>query len=58
MFHHPCPRCSSGDIYKSRFWHLEYLLPLLLLRPVRCGVCNARYYRLIFLSAFRRWYPC
>jgi hypothetical protein len=51
MFRRTCPRCYSWYIYKSQFWLVEYLLPLLLLRPVRCRDCNARYYRLIFLSA-------
>ena len=51
MFRRTCPRCFSSYIYKSRFWLVEYLLPLLLLRPVRCRDCGRRYYRLIFLSA-------
>jgi len=56
MFRRVCPRCSSWNIYKSRFRHLEYLLPLLLLRPVRCGDCSLRHYRMIFLSTLRRYY--
>ena len=54
MFRRTCPRCFSWYIYKSRFWLVEYLLPLLLLRPVRCRDCEHRYYRLIFLSALHR----
>ena len=54
MFRRTCPRCFSWYIYKSRFWLLEYLLPLLLLRPVRCRDCEKRYYRLIFLPTLHR----
>ena len=57
MFRRTCPRCLSWYIYKSRFCRLEYLLPLLLLRPVRCRDCDRRYYRLIFLSALHRLNP-
>jgi predicted Zn-ribbon and HTH transcriptional regulator len=53
MFRRLCPRCLSWYIYKSRFWHLEYLLLLLLLRPVRCRDCERRYYRLIFLPVLQ-----
>jgi hypothetical protein len=51
MFRRLCPRCFSWYIYKSRFWYVEYLLLLLLLRPVRCRDCERRYYRLVFLPA-------
>jgi len=47
----------SWYVYKSRFSHLEYLLLLLLLRPVRCRDCDRRYYRLIFLEALHRKEP-
>ena len=54
MFRRTCPRCLSWYIYESRFCHLEYLLLLVALRPVRCRDCERRYYRLIFLSALHR----
>lgn len=54
-YDHNCPRCASSKIYKSRFRHVEHLLPLALLRPVRCGKCDIRYYRPILYSARQRW---
>ena len=57
MFRRLCPRCLSWYVYKSRFVHLEYLLLLLLLRPVRCRDCARRYYRLIFLEALHHRDP-
>jgi hypothetical protein len=57
MFRRLCPRCLSWYVYKSRFSHLEYLLLLLMLRPVRCRDCDRRYYRLIFLEALHRHDP-
>lgn len=53
MFRRLCPTCLSWYVYKSRFWYLEYLLLLLLLRPVRCRDCERRYYRSIFLPALK-----
>jgi hypothetical protein len=41
-----CPHCDQSEIYVSRpqgLW--EELLVLLLLRPVRCRSCLARFYR-------------
>ena len=49
-----CPRCSSGEIFKSRFRTLDYGLSLLLLRPARCGNCRKRHYRPLFYSAQER----
>jgi ribosomal protein S27AE len=55
-FDRHCPRCGSGKIYKSRFRNLEVLLPLSLLRPVRCGKCEFRYYRPIYYAALSRFF--
>jgi len=57
VFRRLCPRCLSWYVYKSRFFHLEYLLLLLMLRPVRCRDCERRYYRLIFLEALQQKNP-
>lgn len=43
-------------MYKSRFRRLDFLLLLLLLRPVRCGECHVRRYWPIFLTALDRRY--
>jgi hypothetical protein len=45
-----CSDCGSEVGFRSRRRTLmeRYLLPLLLLRPVRCGECFRRDYRLIF----------
>lgn len=45
-----CPDCGSPDAYRSRprNWIEKALLPLLLLRPVRCSDCFRRSY--VFLS--------
>ncbi len=41
-----CPHCDQAEIYVSRPQSLwEELLILLLLRPVRCRSCIARFYR-------------
>jgi hypothetical protein len=51
----PCSRCGESKIYRSRYRHLwERALLLLLLRPVRCGCCERRYYRFIGFEALRR----
>jgi hypothetical protein len=55
-FDHNCPRCASWKIYQSRFRSVERLLTLALLRPVRCGECDMRYYRPIFYAALQRWH--
>ncbi len=46
-----CEDCGSFEGYRSRPRTLseKYLLPLLLLRPVRCGDCFRRCYRSIFV---------
>jgi hypothetical protein len=45
-----CRDCDSETGFRSRRRTLieRYLLPLLLLQPVRCGECFRRDYRLIF----------
>jgi hypothetical protein len=53
-FDRNCPRCGSLKICKSRFRNLELLLPLALLRPVRCGKCELRCYRPIYYPALPR----
>jgi len=41
-----CPTCGSEVAYRSRQRTIteRFLLPLLLLRPVRCGGCYRRKY--------------
>jgi hypothetical protein len=45
-----CRRCGSGEGYRSRSRNLfeKYVLPVFLLRPVRCGQCYRRSYRWVF----------
>ncbi len=45
-----CDDCGSDVGYRSRrrTWAERFVLPLLLLRPVRCGECFRRDYRMIF----------
>ena len=45
-----CQDCGSETGFRSRrrTFTERYLLPLLLLQPVRCGECFRRDYRLIF----------
>jgi len=45
-----CRDCGSDVGFRSRrrSFAERYLLPLLLLKPVRCGECFRRDYRLIF----------
>jgi len=45
-----CRDCGSDVGFRSRrrTFAERYLLPLLLLKPVRCGECFRRDYRLIF----------
>lgn len=45
-----CSDCGSNVGFRSRRRTLveRYLLPVLLLQPVRCGECFRRDYRLIF----------
>ena len=46
-----CPHCDQSEIYVSRpatVW--EELAVLLLLRPVRCRSCLARFYRPLWIQ--------
>ena len=47
-----CRDCGSEVGFRSRRRNLleRFLLPVLLLRPVRCGECFRRDYRLIFTN--------
>lgn len=51
-----CRGCGSEVGFRSRRRTLaeRYLLPLFLLRPVRCGECFHRDYRLIFTPVHER----
>ncbi len=51
-----CPDCGSLDAFRSRPRSpLEkYLLPLLLVRTVRCGHCFRRSYRTVFVPVRER----
>jgi hypothetical protein len=53
-----CRDCGSDVGFRSRRRTLSerYLLPLLLLRPVRCGECFRRDYRLIFTRVSDRFH--
>ena len=45
-----CDDCGSETGFRSRprTWGERFILPLLLLKPVRCGECFRRDYRMIF----------
>ena len=51
-----CHDCGSETGFRSRRRTLieRYVLPLLLLQPVRCGECFRRDYRLIFTQVRER----
>jgi hypothetical protein len=51
-----CSDCSSEVGFRSRRRTLieRFILPLLLLRPVRCSECFRRDYRLIFVQVRER----
>lgn len=51
-----CPDCGSQVGFRSRRRSFveRYILPLLLLQPVRCGDCFRRDYRLIFVRVRER----
>jgi hypothetical protein len=51
-----CRDCGSPVGYRSRRRSFleRFLLPVLLLRPVRCGACFRRSYRLIFVPVRER----
>ena len=50
--HFRCNDCGCFEVFRSRPRTLteKYLLPLLLLRPVRCAKCFRRDYKSLFLS--------
>jgi hypothetical protein len=54
QFH--CRDCGSLVGYRSRprTFAEKYILPVLLLRPVRCGDCFRRYYRLFYTEVRER----
>jgi hypothetical protein len=51
-----CHRCGSLTAYHSRPRNFleKYVLPLLLHRPIRCGGCARRFYKPVFMQAWRR----
>jgi hypothetical protein len=51
-----CSDCGSLEGFRSRPRTLteKYLLPLFLLRPVRCAKCFRRDYQLVFLPVPER----
>jgi len=51
-----CHDCGSfeGYLFRHPATTEKYLLPLLLLRPVRCGDCFRRCYRSIFVQVRAR----
>jgi hypothetical protein len=51
-----CSDCGSDVGFRSRRRTVteRYLLPLLMLQPVRCGECFRRDYRLIFVPVQNR----
>lgn len=54
-----CSRCYSRDLYVSRPRTMfeKHVLPLVLLRPVRCSHCMKRSYRPVFVQAKPRPEP-
>jgi hypothetical protein len=54
QFH--CSDCGSLQAFRSRPRTAaeKYLLPIFLLRPVRCAKCFRRDYRLVFLQVPER----
>lgn len=51
-----CDDCGSNTAYRSRrrSFSERYLLPLFLLKPVRCAECYRRDYRLLFVAVKER----
>jgi len=49
-----CPLCDCGEIYKSRYRGVDFLLRLIFFRPVRCGECHFRYYQPVSYPALDR----
>ena len=57
QFH--CSDCGGLDGFRSRprTFAEKYILPMLLLRPVRCADCFRRKYQTIFVDARERTEP-
>lgn len=49
-----CPLCHQPRIYRSRFRARDLFARLVLFTGVRCGDCNYRFYRPVFLRALHR----
>jgi hypothetical protein len=51
-----CPDCGSTDGFRSRPRTVseKYILPLFMLRPVRCGDCFLRFYRPVTMPVRER----
>jgi hypothetical protein len=51
-----CRKCGSFEGYRSRPRGISerMLLPLFLMRPVRCGDCFRRSYRSLFIRVMKR----
>ena len=56
LFKFTCRDCGGSFAFRSRSrsFFERYLLPLFLLRPVRCGDCFRRYYRSWFTEVRER----
>jgi hypothetical protein len=55
-FEYHCDDCGSGTAFRSRrrTFTEQYLLPIFLLKPVRCTECFRRDYRLLFVPVKER----
>ena len=56
FFEYHCGDCGSDVAFRSRRRTLteRYLLPIFLLKPVRCAECFRRDYRLLFVPVKQR----
>lgn len=56
FFEYHCADCGSDVAFRSRRRTIseQYLLPIFLLKPVRCAECFRRDYRLLFVPAKER----
>jgi hypothetical protein len=56
VFGFHCSDCGSDNVLRSRprTFGERYLLPVFLLRPVRCAECFRREYRTIFMPVSAR----
>jgi hypothetical protein len=54
-----CYRCGSLKAYHSRPHNFleKYVLPIFLHRTIRCGGCGRRFYKPIFMQAWKRDEP-